>query len=326
MRQELISVVVPVYNVEKYLKKCVDSILNQTYKNLEIFLVDDGSLDNSGSICDEYAKKDKRIIVVHKANGGLSDARNVAIDQATGKYITFIDSDDYVALDMIEFLYRNIKENNAEISTCMYQNFWENQELQLDKLEQPSINVFDNQQALELMLYQKNCTTSAWGKLYLTKLFEGIRYPFGKICEDLDTTYLLFAKAKKIVISNCKKYYYLQRQNSIINSKFNEKRMDALDFARKETSYIESNFNEIIPSAINREFMEAIFVLCQFPFKDQQYQHYYQSLKDTVKRTRKTVIFDSKSKGTYRLYALLTFLGCKNFIYLLRWVIKRKGV
>lgn len=326
MKQELISVVVPVYNVEKYLEKCVDSILNQTYENLEIFLVDDGSLDNSGYICDEYAKKDKRIIVIHKANGGLSDARNVAIDQATGKYITFIDSDDYVALDMIEFLYHNIKENSAEISTCMYQNFWENQELLMDKSAQSFTNVFDNQQALELMLYQKDCTTSAWGKLYLTKLFKDIRYPFGKICEDLDTTYLLFAKVKRVVISNCKKYYYLQRQNSIINSKFNEKRMDALEFARKETIYIENNFKEIIPSAINREFMEAVFILCQFPFKDQQYKYYYQNLKDTIKRTRKTVILDSKSKRVYRLYALLTFLGCKNFIYLLRWAITRKGV
>lgn len=326
MKQDLISVVVPVYNVEKYLCKCVDSILNQTYQNLEIFLVDDGSLDNSGRICDEYAKKDNRIIAIHKSNGGLSDARNVAIEQATGKYITFIDSDDYVSLDMIEFLHQNVTKYQADISTCMYRSFCEKQAI--DTVDQGGfrVHVFDAEQALETMLYQKECTTSAWGKLYLTKLFKNIRYPFGKICEDLDTTYLLFSKAKKIVISNCKKYYYLQRADSIINSKFNEKRMDALEFAKKETLYVQAYYPKITKSAINREFMEAIFILCQFDFKNKKYNNYYIKLKETIKRTRKTVIFDYQSRFLYRIYAIATFLGYKNFTVLLRWMIRLKGV
>lgn len=326
MSKELISVVVPVYNVEKYLCKCVDSIIKQTYQNLEIFLVDDGSLDHCGQICDEYAKKDNRIIVIHKSNGGLSDARNVAIDRAKGKYITFIDSDDYVALDMVEFLYQSIKKYEADISTCMYQNFWEGQKVETVDKKDASRVVFDNEKALEVMLYQKGCTTSAWGKLYLTKLFKDIRYPFGKICEDLDTTYLLFSKAKKIVISDCKKYYYLQRANSIINSKFNEKRMDALTFAEKETLYIQAYYPKIAKSAINREFMEAIFILCQFDFKDKRYYNYYIRLKDTIKRTRRTVMFDHQSRTLYRIYAVATFLGCKTFTILLRWMIRLKGV
>ena len=120
MEEELISVILPIYNVEKYLEKCLKSVINQTYKNLEIILVDDGSKDNSPQICDEYAVKDKRIVVIHKSNGGLSDARNAGIEIAKGKYIALIDSDDYVEKDYVQFLYQLIKENNAEMSICSH--------------------------------------------------------------------------------------------------------------------------------------------------------------------------------------------------------------
>ena len=120
---DLVSVIVPIYKVEKYLGKCVDSIINQTYKNLEIILVDDGSPDNSGKICDEYAKKDNRIKVIHKENGGLSSARNAGLDVATGEFIAFVDSDDRIHLDFVEKLYRAIKEENADIASCYVESF-----------------------------------------------------------------------------------------------------------------------------------------------------------------------------------------------------------
>lgn len=123
MTQPLISVIVPCYNVEEYLPKCVESILNQTYRNLEIFLVNDGSLDRSGEICDEYVVKDTRIKVIHKENGGLSDARNVALDIMTGEYVTFVDSDDYVAEDYVEYLYKLIEENGVKLSVSWHQEF-----------------------------------------------------------------------------------------------------------------------------------------------------------------------------------------------------------
>ncbi|MBR1540013.1 MAG: glycosyltransferase [Clostridia bacterium] len=118
MEEELISIIVPVYKVEKYLDKCINSIVSQTYKNLEVILVDDGSPDSCGKMCDEWTQKDTRIKVIHKENGGLSDARNFGLDCAKGKYIQFVDSDDYIEKDMIEFLYKNLKENNADISIC----------------------------------------------------------------------------------------------------------------------------------------------------------------------------------------------------------------
>jgi len=316
MKKKLITIIVPVYNVADYLERCIYSIINQTYKNLEIILVDDGSTDDSGLMCDDFASKDKRIKVIHKENGGLSDARNVAIDIATGDYITFVDSDDYIELDMVEFLYESIINNDADISTCLYQNFYDGE----DVLEYSDNTEFvcSCDEALEKLLYQNDCTTSAWGKLYKTYLFDGIRYPKGKICEDLDTTYLLFAKTSKVVINTVKKYYYLQRSSSIINSKFNPKRMDALEFAKKETDFIIKNYPNLIKGSFNREFMEAIFILDSMSnLKDNKVFIY--ELKNTIISTRKIVLFDSKSRKLYRLYALISYLGISVLFFTIKF-------
>ncbi len=321
MSESLISVVVPIYNVKKYLKKCVESILNQSYKNLEVILVDDGSEDGCSVLCDEYKKIDKRVIVIHKENGGLSDARNAGIEIANGKYITFVDSDDYIEKDMIETLYKSVENNNAEISTCMFKRFYDG--------EFPNCNgqqhqfVLSNEEALEDMMYQKNCTTSAWAKLYETKLFKDIRYPKGKICEDLPTTYLLFSKAKTVVINTCEKYYYLQRKDSIINSNFKLARMDALQFAIDETEFIEKYYPRIKNSAINREFMEAIFILLQIPFC-KKYSKELKRLNSCIKKNRLIVLKDGKSKKKIRLLALVSYLGIHNLKFVYSSIIKLK--
>jgi len=315
MKNKLITIIVPVYNVADYLERCLKSIIKQSYKNLEIILVDDGSTDCSGLICDEYARKDKRIKVIHKKNGGLSDARNAGLDMATGEYIMFIDSDDYIALDMTKFLYSSLVKNKADISTCLYQCF-QNQDDVLDFHDNIEY-VCSNTKALEKMLYQKNCTTSAWGKLYKTSLFDNIRYPQNKICEDLDTTYLLFSKATVVVINTIKKYFYFQRSSSIINSKFNFKRMDALEFAKKQTDYIIKNHPDIFKSAMNREFMEAIFILSSMD--DLKNSDCINSLEVTIKATRKIVLFDIKSRKLYRLYALISYLGINVLFYFIKF-------
>ena len=164
MEEELISVILPIYNVEKYLEKCLKSVINQTYKNLEIILVDDGSKDNSPQICDEYAVKDKRIVVIHKSNGGLSDARNAGIEIAKGKYITLIDSDDYVEKDYVQFLYQLIKENNAEMSICSHTVLYTNG-TRIEK-ETGEHLVLDPKTTLEKILYDEGIDLSAWAKMY----------------------------------------------------------------------------------------------------------------------------------------------------------------
>lgn len=217
----LISIVIPIYNVEKYLYKCLESVINQTYKKLEIILVDDGSLDNCGRICDEYATIDKRVKVIHKKNGGLSDARNAGIDIATGKYIAFIDSDDYVDLDYIEYLYNLIIKFNVNMSFCGYSVYYDKKKKKSTTLrKEKKISKID---AFKEILYAKNFEVSAWAKMYLTDHFKNIRYPKGKIFEDNDTTYKLIDKNDFIAVGFESKYNYMIRKDSITKKEFTEK-------------------------------------------------------------------------------------------------------
>ena len=181
----MVSVIIPIYNVEKYLKKCIESVINQTFSDLEIILVNDGSTDNCKEICEDYKSKDNRIKFIHKSNGGLSSARNAGIQVATGDYYTFIDSDDYIMSDMIEQLVYMAQLTDADISLCCKTN----QENGFEEGINKKIEIFTKEEALKCILTEKKILTSAWGKLYKRKLFNEVRYPDGKIYEDLGTTY-----------------------------------------------------------------------------------------------------------------------------------------
>lgn len=306
-RDDLVSVIVPIYNIEKYIAPCVETIINQSYKNLEIFLVDDGSKDNSPKICDEYAKKDKRIKVIHKKNGGLSDARNVAIDKAKGEYIFLLDGDDTVHEGIIEALYRSIKKHKADIATSSFLQFEDGTNPRIIDMSQEDIKCLDAEGALENMLYQKDCTNTAWGKLYKKELFDDIRYPKGELYEDLATTYKLFAKAKRIVIDSRKMYNYRQRYGSIVNNSFNLKHLKSLDFAKEQTEFIQENYPNIIKAAQNREFMDYFYIFLELPPK--QFPAIEKRLKEGMKRYRKTVLLDKESLKKPRLVALASCFG-----------------
>lgn len=212
----LISVIVPVYNVERYLHECVDSILAQTYISLEIILIDDGSSDSSGEICDDYAKKDNRVIVIHKENGGLSSARNAGIDVVGGEYVTFIDSDDYIEKDMIFVLYNNLIKYDANISVCSYYaSYVTSNEALIDTNE---ILVLNKEQAIEQCLKGEALTVSACFKLYEKYIFDKIRYPVGKYCEDAFVIVDVLSRAEKVVVETTPKYYYRQRKGSIMHN------------------------------------------------------------------------------------------------------------
>ena len=245
---DLISIVVPIYNVEQYLKRCVDTIINQTYKNIEIILVDDGATDNSGKICDEYIQKDNRIKVIHKENGGLSDARNVGLENANGKYIAFIDSDDYISKDFIQKLYKFCIENGCEIAQCSYQRVYDNSSISENTNAEIVTTIMNRNEAILKMFASKNSEyTVAWNKLYKTSLFNsGIRYPKGMLHEDEATTYKLFYEAKKIVVTNEELYYYLIRENSITNKKYTLKRLDFIQELEEQLEFFKSrNENEL---------------------------------------------------------------------------------
>ena len=281
--EELISVIVPIYNVEKYLNKCIESIINQSYSNLEIILVDDGSKDNSGVMCDSYLLKDNRIKVIHKENGGLSDARNVGIEKAKGEYIIFIDSDDWIDKKMIETLYNIIKKDNSDISICDYFLAY-SEEIQTQKEDIEIINL-SNIEALK-KIYDKDlgvCMIVAWNKLYKRNLFkDDIRYPYGKIHEDEFTTYKLLYKAKKISYINQKMYYYRQRENSIMNKPFNKKRLDVLEAFEQRSYYMKDIVKD--KELYKKTLIEYYGVIIKFYFK---YKETYMSDKKTLKKMLK---------------------------------------
>ncbi len=213
----LISVVVPIYRVEKYINRCINSIQEQEYKNLQIILVDDGSPDKCPAICDDYAQQDRRITVIHKSNGGLSDARNTGIEASKGEYIAFVDSDDYVDKKYISHLYRLIKKYSADISVCKYSKVLEGSHKYRMNPETNETLLTNIEAMKDLFTYKEYSPVQAWNKLYKASIFfdNMIRYPKGKIHEDTITTFKLFHCATKIVYSDQRLYYYLIRPDSI---------------------------------------------------------------------------------------------------------------
>lgn len=220
-----VSIIVPIYNVEKYLKKCIDSIVSQTYSNIEIILINDGSSDNSESICKEYESIDQRIRYYKKQNGGLSSARNYGIENATGDYLLFIDSDDYIDNSMVETLLVSAEKYNADMVEC---NYYEviNEEFHVFK---PKKNkVYSSKEAIASLIYNTGITPTAWNKLYSKKLFSKLRYTEGLYHEDEEIIVKLLSKAEKVVEIGNPLYFYIKREGSIINSKFNFKHLDAI--------------------------------------------------------------------------------------------------
>ena len=222
----MVSVIVPVYKVERYLDKCVESILNQTYKNLEIILIDDGSPDKCGEMCEIWAKKDRRIKVIHKENGGLSDARNAGIEICSGRYVGFVDSDDYIEDEMYEKLLIAITKENADISTCLSIDEYEGEEAG-KLLKSDEYVVLDSQEALnDLMINNDYLRHATWNKLYKRELFDSIKFPVGRIYEDAAIMYRLLDNIKSIVCVNSELHHYIQRKDSIIHATYKRKSVD----------------------------------------------------------------------------------------------------
>lgn len=256
MSQEkaLISIIIPVYKVEKYLEKCIQSVINQTYENLQIILVDDGSPDNCGKICDEYAKKDHRIEVIHKSNGGLSDARNKGLEIAKGEYIGFVDSDDYIEADMYEVLYNLLKQYNADVGIC---NFYTVSQCKIAiKNVDSGIKEYTRIEILKEILLDNNIQSYAWNKLYKKDLFDEIKYPVGKKYEDIGTTFYLLEKCNKVVVTGKPEYYYINRQDSIVNNVTETTITDYIELIMQRYDYIEENIKEL--SNYNKNYLKRI--------------------------------------------------------------------
>lgn len=238
---DMISVIVPIFKVERYLNECISSIVNQTYLNLQIILVDDGSPDRCGEICEEWAKKDDRMMVIHKKNGGLSDARNVGIDAATGEYIVFIDSDDWVEPTMLEVMHSVLQKEKADFVACGIVECYPSKKI----VHSMPYTVGGSELFLERIYKDTMFPISAVNKLYRKKCWNKFRFPKGKLCEDAFTTYLLVDKAHKIVQIPDALYNYRIRESSIMTTVFRPERMDEEEAWRQNYLYMKQKYPKI---------------------------------------------------------------------------------
>lgn len=320
---ELISVVIPVYNVEKYLSKCIESILNQTYKKLEIILVDDGSSDLSRNICDEYCKKDIRIKVIHKENGGLSDARNVGILNATGKYICFIDSDDYIEKNMLELLYLDIKNNDSDISCCGKVCEYPTNTIRYNDKSDFCIS---NMEALRKMLLKDEIDNSACDKLFKIELFENIKFPVGRYYEDIATIYKTFMISEKISHIKNIGYHYCMRNNSISKEKFSLKQIDALEYSKIMSEEIGKKYQELKSEAQSFYYLELLTTLRKMK-KSYNFKEFKKEYKEIKKEFNNNFLsfLNNKDIVVYKkIMAILMFFNLSKLLELINKIITRK--
>lgn len=316
-QRPLISIIVPVYKVEHYLSRCVESIINQTYRNFELILVDDGSPDNCGKICDEYAEKYDFIRVIHQKNQGLSAARNNAVPSSRGQYITFIDSDDFVTNDYLEYLLSLLNKYNTQISVGGRVYQYDNKPVSAPKEETKS-GFCSVEDALITMNYGMKFSVYAWGKLYKRELVEANPYPVGKLYEDIATTYRIVGDSTGVAYGNKEIYYWLQRSNSIMHSGFNDRQFDGIEAAQQQLEYIEKYYPNAIPAAKYRYTAKAV-ELAGVLFSSGGNRDTFRKLKKYMSKYSDEILKDSFTKRSMylRIKAMkLGYLPAKIVFYL----------
>ena len=244
-----INVVIPVFNSEQYLSECLDSVVSQTYGDIGIILIDDGSTDSSGKMCDRYASSDPRIRVIHTENHGVSVARNTGIAESDGDYVCFIDSDDYVAPDYVEYLLKLITDHEADISVCQMMDS------RRKMLENRILT--DNRSCMSAFVKTAEIDSVVWGKLFKRNLFDGVLFPAGKRYEDEFTIYKLIAKADRIAVGCGSKYYYRENDKSFMNSVFSDKDFEWIEAMTEQKCFMEQNYPELT-SAANARIIYAV--------------------------------------------------------------------
>jgi glycosyltransferase involved in cell wall biosynthesis len=237
-----ISIIVPVYKVEPYIRKCIDSILTQTFTDFELILVDDGSPDNCGRICDEYAQKDGRVKVIHKENGGQATARNMALDIAKGDYIGFVDSDDWIELDMYEMLYDMCITNDCEIANCSSNIYYKDRVIVNGGFP---LTIHNKNQGMKAVIEGKLYDEVVWTKLFKRNLLLDIRFPVGVMYEDTAFTYRVIHKSEKICCIGIPKYNYIKRDNSTMERAIKNIRIDAVFIYDEMYKFINVNYPEL---------------------------------------------------------------------------------
>ena len=253
-----ISIIIPIYNVEKYLSPCLDSVLNQTYKNLEIILVNDGSTDACAEICDSYATTDSRIKIVHQKNGGLSDARNSGLKMVTGDCVGFVDSDDVISVDFYSKMLHTLQDHNADIVECNFMRFSaENEWQSVPAVVDNTTGIYSAEEALQLLMKQQ-LKQIVWNKLYKTTIIKGLLFEKGRLHEDEFWTYKVFGEAKKIIKIPDILYFYRQQDSSIMGKGYSLKRLDGLEALEQRVVYIHTNFPTLSNTSVRSFWLASL--------------------------------------------------------------------
>ena len=308
-RQPLISIVVPVYNVVDYVGACLDSILNQSYKNLEIILVDDGSTDGSGDVCDAYASQNDNFIVIHQENGGLSVARNAGLDLVRGESVTFVDSDDMIHREYISTLYKYIETERADISAISSVTIHDGDLVPTTAPRGPVKVFYSGEDAVESMLYQQGfIDNSAWGKLFKVKLFESHRFPVGMLYEDLATIPFVCLEAKNIATSDTPMYFYRARENSLLD-RFSLRRAHILDVVDDMVKHMEQYKPSLVDAAQSRKFSANMNILRLMVATNTKDDAIINRCWENICVLRKFIILHTNVRLVNKLGAVASFFG-----------------
>lgn len=307
MTRPEISIIVPAYRVEEYLPACIDSVLAQTFCNWELLLIDDGSPDNCGTICDSYARRDSRIKAIHQSNAGVSAARNTGLEAHTGTLLTFLDGDDMIAPLYLQRLLEVMKQTGCDISGCGEMTFSHTPDLTAPIRQQPE--QYSSQQAYELMLYQTgNLTSSVWGKLYRSTLWESVRYTPGLWYEDLEVSARIFLRAHNIAYTPEPLYLYRQHRESFLHS-FRPERLHVLRAVAGVTDEVAQLCPALLPAAHDRMLSASfnmIGLMAANRYDDPVAEN---TCWQNIKSHRRETLFNSKARARNRLTALLTYIG-----------------
>ena len=309
MESILISIIVPVYNVEKYLEKCINSILNQTHTNIEVLLVDDGSTDKSGLICDELATKDNRVISLHKNNGGLSSARNYGLDFCNGEFIGFVDSDDYIEKDMFEKLLSANIVNGTKISCGGRYDVYENKDNRKKIGLCPSINaVIDSEEGIKRLLTWKEIDSASTDKLFHKSIWKNIRFPLNRVSEDVAVMYLAFHEAESISLVASPFYNYNHRNGSITTSSFDERKFDILTNIKEIDSFIRNSYRNLVDDFAYFKVVEYSHILRKMLYTKKKYLDLQKELITGIKDNKKIFSrFKFKQKIKLMIFSNYTF-------------------
>ena len=297
MNEACISVIIPVYRVEPYLRKCLDSVLGQTYRNLEVILVDDGSPDGCGSICDAYGARDPRVTVIHQENRGVSAARNTGVGAARGEYIAFVDADDWVEAEHIGYLLQLIRQETADIAVCRCET----------KAQRGGAEavLLSGEEALRALLYQKLFDTSPWSKLYRADIVKETPFPENMFFEDLAVVCRMFGKAKRVAYSRRRTYHYRRTPDGTMNGGHVERLLDEARAAEMMYEYVTREYPSLTPAAESRRFSACCQVLLKLP-KDRKETA---ALWERIRKARRQVLTDPGTRGKNRAAALVSCRG-----------------